>query len=66
VLSARIIAALPLGLILAVRSLNPGYLDVFSSPAGQGILALCLLSVAVGYAGMLKATHLPIETRVLQ
>ena len=66
VLSARIIAALPLVLILAVRSLNPGYLEVFSSPAGQGLLALCLLSVAVGYALMLRATHLPIEARVLQ
>lgn len=66
VLSARIIAALPLGLILAVRGLNPGYLDVFSTAAGQGILALCLLSVAVGYAGMLRATRLPVEARVLQ
>ena len=65
VLSARIIAALPLGLILVIRGLNPGYLDVFSSAQGQGILALCLLSVAVGYAGMLRATRLPDEERVL-
>lgn len=66
VLSARIIAALPLGLILIIRGLNPDYLDVFSSSEGQGILALCLLSVAVGYAGMLRATRLPGEERVLQ
>ncbi len=66
VLSARIIAALPLALILIVRGLNPGYLDVFSSATGQGVLALCLLSVAVGYAGMLRATRLPGEERVLQ
>lgn len=66
VLSARIIAALPLALILVIRGLNPNYLDVFSSAEGQGILALCLLSVAVGYAGMLRATRLPGEERVLQ
>jgi tight adherence protein B len=66
VLSARIIAALPLGLILVIRGLNPDYLDVFSSATGQGILALCLLSVAVGYTGMLRATRLPGEERVLQ
>lgn len=66
VLSARIIAALPLGLILVIRGLNPTYLDVFSSPGGQGVLALCLLSVAIGYAGMLRATRLPGEARVLQ
>lgn len=66
VLSARIIAALPLVLILAVRGLNPDYLDVFSSANGQAILALCLVSGAVGYAGMLRATRLPLEERVLQ
>lgn len=66
VLSARIIAALPLVLILVIRGLNPAYLDVFSSPQGQGILALCLVSVAIGYAGMLRATRLPREVRVLQ
>jgi len=65
VLSARIIAALPLVLILIIRGLNPGYLDVFSSATGQAILALCLLSVAIGYAGMLRATRLPGEERVL-
>ena len=66
VLSARIISALPLVLILAVRGLNPDYLDVFSSANGQAILALCLVSVAVGYAAMLRATRLPLEERVLQ
>ena len=66
VLSARIIAVLPLALILIVRGLNPTYLDVFSSATGQAILALCLLSVAIGYTGMLRATRLPGEERVLQ
>ncbi|MCC6387444.1 MAG: type II secretion system F family protein [Dehalococcoidia bacterium] len=66
VLSARIIAALPLALILIIRGLNPGYLDVFSSATGQAILALCLLSVGLGYTGMLRTTRLPGEERVLQ
>ena len=66
VLSARIVAALPLVLIAAVRSINPAYLDVFSSPVGQALLALCLASVAVGYGAMLWATHLPGNERVLR
>ncbi|MDR7551256.1 MAG: type II secretion system F family protein [Armatimonadota bacterium] len=66
VLSARIVAALPLMLIFAVRGINPGYLDVFSSPVGQGLLALSLLSVAVGYAAMLWATRLLGDERVLR
>ncbi len=66
VLSARIVAALPLVLIFAVRGINPGYLDVFSSPTGQALLALSLLSVAVGYAAMLWATRLPGDERVLR
>lgn len=66
VLSARIVAALPVVLILAIRGINPGYLDVFSSPVGQALLALCLLSVAVGYAAMLWTTRLPGNERVLR
>src|SRR5690606_23845787 len=42
VLSARVIAALPLVLIVVIRATNPGYLEVFSSPGGQAVLALCL------------------------
>ena len=66
VLSARIIAALPIFLILVIRGMNPAYLDVFSTPTGQAILALCLLSTLVGYAGMLWATRLPGNERVLR
>ena len=66
VLSARIVAALPLVLIFAVRGVNPGYLEVFSSATGQALLALCLLSVAVGYAAMVWATRLPGDERVLR
>lgn len=66
VLSARIIASLPVVLILAIRGMNPDYLDVFSTPTGQGLLALCLLSTIVGYAGMLWATRLPGNERVIR
>ena len=66
VLSARIIAALPIFLILVIRGMNPAYLDVFSTPTGQALLALCLLSTLVGYAGMLWATRLPGNERVLR
>jgi tight adherence protein B len=66
VLSARIVAALPAVLIFAIRGINPDYLDVFSTPVGQGLLALCLLSIVVGYAGMLWATRLPGNQRVLR
>jgi len=66
VLSARVIAALPLALLVAIRATNPGYLAVFSTPVGQAVLALCLVSVVVGYAGMLRATQLPAGRRVLR
>ncbi|MGE3599796.1 MAG: type II secretion system F family protein, partial [Dehalococcoidia bacterium] len=63
VLSARIVAVLPLALIAAIRGLNPGYLDPFATPTGQVLLALCLLSVAGGYAAMLRAARLPMPRR---
>lgn len=66
VMSARVIAALPLLLIVAIRATNPGYLEVFSTPLGQLVLAGCLVSVAAGYAGMLRATTLPGHERVLR
>jgi tight adherence protein B len=66
VLSARIIASLPIVLILAIRGMNPDYLDVFSTPTGQALLALCLLSTIIGYAGMLWATRLAGNERVLR
>lgn len=66
VYSARLIAALPLAVLAGVRALNPGYLAVFDSAAGQLVLAGCVLSIAIGYAAMLWLTRLPGEERVLQ
>jgi len=63
VLSARIVAALPLALIAAIRGLNPAYLVAFATPTGQVLMAFCLLSVAGGYAAMLRAARLPMPGR---
>ncbi len=66
VLSARVIAALPLLLILVIRGSNPNYLAAFSQPVGQAVLACCLLSITVGYTVMLRQAALPAQERVLR
>jgi tight adherence protein B len=65
VLSARIIAAVPLVLLFVIRLLNPGYLDLFSTAGGQLLMSACVVSVVLGYASMLWLTRLPSEPRVL-
>lgn len=66
VLSARIIAAMPLLVLITIRQVNPGYLAPFNDWAGQLLLVGALMSVATGYAGMLWITRLPGERRVLR
>ena len=66
VLSAQIVAGVPLALLIAIRLVNPGYLAIFNDPLGQLMLAGCAVSVAIGYLGMLWVTRLPGEKRVLQ
>jgi hypothetical protein len=41
-------------------------LSLFDGALGQMLLAGCVASVAIGYAGMLWITRLPGEQRVLQ
>lgn len=65
VLSARIVAAIPLVLLLAVRALNPRYVAVFDAWPGPLLLAGCATSVALGYAAMRWMTRLPGDRRVL-
>lgn len=65
VASARIIAAVPLVLLVAVRRLNPLYVAVFDTGGGQLLLAGCLLVVALGYAVMVRMARLPQDQRVL-
>lgn len=66
VLSARIVAAVPLVVLVAIRQVNPTYLALFDDWSGQMLLAGCAASVALGYAGMLWMTRLPGEERVLR
>ena len=66
VLSARVIAALPVVLVLVIRATNPNYLTAFSQPAGQLILGCCLVSVALGYTVMLRQAALPGQGRMLR
>lgn len=66
VLSARIVAAVPLVVLVAIRQVHPGYLSVFDDWSGQVLLAGCLASIVVGYAAMLWMTRLPGEPRVPQ
>lgn len=65
VLTARVLAALPLVVLIGIRIINPGYLSIFNGP-GQMLLVASVFSVAIGYAAMLRITRLPGETRVLQ
>lgn len=66
VLSARIVALVPVVVLVGIRSVNPLYLAVFDTVWGQAVLAGCLVSIALGYAGMLWMTRLPGERRVLR
>lgn len=65
VLSARIVAAVPVVVLVGVRAISPRYLAVFDDWSGQVILALCAVSVVVGYLAMLWISRLPDEPRVL-
>src|SRR5207245_1261525 len=65
VLSARIVAAVPLVVIVVVRAMNSRYLAVFDDWWGQIVLAGCAASITLGYAGMLWMTRLPGDRRVL-
>ena len=63
--AARIVAAVPVVVLVAVRGVNPRYLAVFDGWWGQLLLAGCGASIALGYAAMLWLTRLPGERRVL-
>jgi tight adherence protein B len=65
VLSARIVAAVPLVVLLAIRWVSPEYLDMFDTLMGQLLLMGCLASVGIGYLAMRWMSRLPGEERVL-
>jgi tight adherence protein B len=64
-LSARLVAAAPVGILLAIRQTNPAYLTPFDTPTGQGVLALALLLIAAGYVAMVRLARPPAGTRLL-
>ena len=65
VLSARVIAVIPLFMLMAIRAISPHYLDLFDSVEGQLILGACAASVVIGYQAMRWTSRLPLEQRVL-
>lgn len=66
VLSAQIIALLPLLLLLAIKRVNPSYLAFYDTPGGQLVLLVCLGLLAAGYYFMLRLSRLPEERRLLR
>lgn len=57
-MSARIVAAVPLLLLVAIRKANPAYLEPFSTPSGQAVLGLALVLIWAGYRAMKRAARL--------
>jgi tight adherence protein B len=57
-MSARVVAAVPVLLLLAIRRVNPSYLAPFGAPEGQAVLALGLALIWAGYAAMRRAARI--------
>lgn len=64
-LSARLVAAAPLLILLAIQQTNPAYLAPFNTPLGQGVLGLALLLITAGYLAMVRVARPPAGTRLL-
>jgi tight adherence protein B len=56
--SARIVAAVPILLLLAIRQANPAYLAPFESALGQAILAFAFALIWAGYVAMQRAARI--------
>lgn len=56
--SARIVAAVPLLLLLAIRRTNPAYLAPFDAAQGQMVLMFAFALIGVGYVSMLRMARL--------
>jgi tight adherence protein B len=64
-LSARLVAAAPLVILLAIRQTNPAYLAPFDTPTGQAVLAVALGLILAGYGAMVRLARPPAGTRLL-
>lgn len=57
-MSARIVAAVPMLLLLAIRRANPAYLAPFATPGGQAVLAFAFMLIWAGYVAMKRAARI--------
>ena len=64
-LSARLVAAAPLAILVAIRQTNPAYLTPFDTPTGQTVLAVALGLIVAGYGAMVRLARPPAGTRLL-
>ncbi len=66
VLSARIIALLPLVLLLLIKRVNAEYLSFYDTFGGQVVLLVCAALLATGYYCMIRLSRLPEDRRILR
>lgn len=57
-ISARVVGAAPLLLLVAIKRSNPGYLEPFDAFGGQLVLAAAFALIAAGYAAMSRVARL--------
>ena len=65
VLSARVVAIVPVVVLIGLRLLAPRFMAVYDDPLGQLVLVACLGWVLVGYFSMRWLGRLPQDRRVL-
>ncbi len=56
--SARIVAAVPVLMLLAIRQANPAYLAPFETASGQAVLAFAIALIWAGYVAMQRAARI--------
>src|SRR6185436_1591484 len=65
VLSARVVAIVPVVVLVGMRVVAPDFMRVYDEPLGQLVLVGCVAWVVLGYATMRWLGRLPQERRVL-
>jgi Flp pilus assembly protein TadB len=65
VLSARVVAVVPLVVLAGLRVVAPDFMAVYDAPLGQLVLVGCFCWIALGYAAMRWMGRLPHDHRVL-
>lgn len=61
--SARIVAAVPVILLVGLRHLNPIFVEPLSTPGGQVVLAIALAMIVGGYVLMMRLARVEEEPR---